>query len=196
MYDDTPVTEQVWRYSTASFLELSLPGSTVAALLRGDEQDIHGLHVVVPGQPPSSASTSRLRGQQEWDRVTTPWPRTEWTINRDANALQPGHDLLIGRCARTRENAGDLFSYRLRTPTRPGPGSSSKTFQERAGKDARDRPQKVVGPGAPGMSTLWVVVSSALPAAALPAGFQRGNSRRFCDAPARRPDAITTRHPR
>ncbi|MFD4955808.1 helix-turn-helix domain-containing protein [Streptomyces sp. NPDC058451] len=94
--DDTPVTEQVWRYSTASLLELSLPGPTVAALLRGEEQDIHGLHVVVPGQPPSSASTSRLRGQQEWDRVTTPWPRTEWTINRDANALQPGHDLLIG----------------------------------------------------------------------------------------------------
>jgi hypothetical protein len=64
--------------------------------LRGDEQDIHGLHVVAPGPPPSSASTSRLRGQQEWDRVTTPWPRTEWTLNRDANTLQPGHDLLVG----------------------------------------------------------------------------------------------------
>lgn len=94
--DDTALTERVWRYSTASFLELRLPGPTVAALLRGDEQDIHGLHVVAPGQPPSSASTSRLRGQQEWGRVTTPWPRTEWTINRDANTLQPGHDLLVG----------------------------------------------------------------------------------------------------
>ncbi|MFF8931583.1 hypothetical protein ACF1AO_30445 [Streptomyces longwoodensis] len=94
--DDTPVTERAWRYSTASFLELSLPGPTVAALLRGDEQDIHGLRVVVPGQPSSSASTSRLRGQQEWDRVTTPWPRTQWTINRDANTPQPDHDLLVG----------------------------------------------------------------------------------------------------
>ncbi|MER5436474.1 ATP-binding protein [Streptomyces sp. NPDC002588] len=94
--DDTPVKERAWRYSTASFLELRLPGPTVAALLRGDEQDIHGLHVVVPGPLPSSASISRLRGQQEWDRVTTPWPRTEWTINRDANTLQPGHDLLVG----------------------------------------------------------------------------------------------------
>ncbi|MEU1050636.1 hypothetical protein ABZ400_36655 [Streptomyces sp. NPDC005897] len=84
--DDTPVTERVWRYRTASFLELRLPGPTVAALLRGDEQDIHGLQVVAPGPPPSSASTSRLRGQQEWDRMTTPWPRTEWTLNRDANA--------------------------------------------------------------------------------------------------------------
>lgn len=94
--DDTPLTERVWRYSTASFVELRLPGPTVAALLRGDEQDIHGLHVVTPAPPPSSASTSRLRGRQEWDRVTMPWPRTEWTINRDANTLQPGHDLLVG----------------------------------------------------------------------------------------------------
>lgn len=94
--DDTPVKERAWRYSTASFLELCLPGTTVAALLRGDEQDIHGLHVVAPGPPASSASTSRLRGRQEWDRVTTPWPRTEWTINRDTNTLQPGHALLVG----------------------------------------------------------------------------------------------------
>lgn len=94
--DDTPVTERAWRYSTASFLELRLPGPTVAALLRGDEQDICGLHVVAPGLPPSNASSSRLRGQQEWDRVTTPWPRTEWTINWDAHTLQPGHDLLVG----------------------------------------------------------------------------------------------------
>ncbi|WP_329446325.1 ATP-binding protein [Streptomyces canus] len=93
---DTPVKERAWRYSTASFLELRLPGPTVAALLRGDEQDIHGLQVVAPGPPASSASTSRLRGQEEWGRVTTPWPRTEWTINRDANTLQPGQDLLVG----------------------------------------------------------------------------------------------------
>ncbi|MFG2887379.1 hypothetical protein ACGFYV_34735 [Streptomyces sp. NPDC048297] len=94
--DDTPVTERAWRYSTAAFLELSLPGPTVAALLRGDDQDVHGLQVVAPSPPPSSASTSRLRGQQEWDRVTTPWPRTEWILNRDTNTPQPGHDLLVG----------------------------------------------------------------------------------------------------
>ena len=94
--DDTPVTERAWCYSTASFLELPLPGPTAAALLRGYEQDIHSLHIVTPGPPPASVSTSRLRGQQEWGRVTTPWPRTEWTINRDANTLQPGHDLLVG----------------------------------------------------------------------------------------------------
>ena len=92
---DAPVTERAWRYGTASFLELRLPGLTVAALLRGDEQDIHGFHVVA-GPLASSASTTRLRGQQEWDRVTTPWPRTEWTINPDANTLQPGYDLLVG----------------------------------------------------------------------------------------------------
>ncbi|MFJ2206350.1 AlbA family DNA-binding domain-containing protein [Streptomyces microflavus] len=94
--DGHPLTERAWRYSTASFLELSLPGPTAAALLRGDDQDIHGLHVASPGPSASNASTSRLRGQQEWARVTTPWPRTEWTINRDANTPQPGHDLLVG----------------------------------------------------------------------------------------------------
>ncbi|MFE2424916.1 helix-turn-helix domain-containing protein [Streptomyces hokutonensis] len=94
--DEAPLTERVWRYSTASFLELRLPGPTVAALLRGDEQDIHGLQVVAPGPPTSSASSSRLRGQEEWGRVTTPWPRTEWTINRDSNTPQPGYDLLVG----------------------------------------------------------------------------------------------------
>ncbi|MGW3038381.1 hypothetical protein ACWDCB_45265 [Streptomyces sp. NPDC001178] len=94
--DDTPVKKRAWRYNTASFLELPLPGPIVASLLQGDHQDIHGLYVAAPGPPPSSASTSRLRGRQEWDWVTTPWSRTEWTINRDANTPQPGHDLLVG----------------------------------------------------------------------------------------------------
>ncbi|SHI51772.1 hypothetical protein [Streptomyces sp. 3214.6] len=71
--DDAPLKERAWRYSTASFLELRLPGPTVAALLRGDdEQDVDGLHVVVPGPSASSASACRLRGQEEWGRVTTP----------------------------------------------------------------------------------------------------------------------------
>ncbi|MFF3578072.1 hypothetical protein [Streptomyces mirabilis] len=87
--DDVPLKERAWRYSTATFLELRLPGPTVAALLRGDEQDIHGIRIVSPGPSPSSASTHRLRGQEEWDRVTTPWPRTERTITRDTNAPSP-----------------------------------------------------------------------------------------------------------
>ncbi|MEU5712576.1 AlbA family DNA-binding domain-containing protein [Streptomyces flaveolus] len=94
--DDTPVTGRAWRYSTATFLEARLPGPTVAALLRGEEQDVDGLRVVCPGPPSSTASTYRLRGQEEWDRVTTSWPRTEWTINRDTNAAQPGYGLLLG----------------------------------------------------------------------------------------------------
>ncbi|MFH9072550.1 AlbA family DNA-binding domain-containing protein [Streptomyces alboflavus] len=94
--DDAPVTDRAWRYSTATFLELRLPGPTVAALMRGDDQDVHGLHVVSPDPPSSTAATYRLRGQEEWNRVTTPWPRTEWTLNRDTNAPQPGHGLLVG----------------------------------------------------------------------------------------------------
>ncbi|UXX97421.1 ATP-binding protein [Streptomyces sp. AD2-2] len=94
--DDAPVKERAWRYSTATFLELRLPGPTVAALLRGDDQDVHGIRIVFPGPPSPSASTYRLRGQEEWGRVTTRWPRTEWTISRDTNAPQPGHGLLVG----------------------------------------------------------------------------------------------------
>ncbi|MEV0695683.1 ATP-binding protein [Streptomyces sp. NPDC050388] len=94
--DNAPLKDRAWRYSTATFLELRLPGPTVAALLRGDGQDVHGLRVVSPDPVSSSASTYRLRGQEEWGRVTTPWPRTEWTINRDTSAPQPGHGLLVG----------------------------------------------------------------------------------------------------
>lgn len=81
--DDAPVKERAWRYSTAAFLELRMPGPTVVALLRGDEQDVQDIRVVSPGPMFSSASTQRLRGQEQWDRVTTSWPRTEWTISRD-----------------------------------------------------------------------------------------------------------------
>ncbi|MEU3430484.1 AlbA family DNA-binding domain-containing protein [Streptomyces gardneri] len=94
--DDAPSKERAWRYSTASFLELSLPGSTAAALLRGEEQDIHGVRVVAPGSLSSTAFVRRLRGQEEWGRETTRWPRTEWTISRDTSVPQNGYDLLVG----------------------------------------------------------------------------------------------------
>ncbi|MFF8953532.1 helix-turn-helix domain-containing protein [Streptomyces sp. NPDC014940] len=94
--DDTSLQEQAWRYSTATFLESRLPGPMVAALLRGEEQDIDGIRVVCPGPPSATASTYRLRGREEWDRVSTPWPRTEWTISRDTNAAHPGYGLLVG----------------------------------------------------------------------------------------------------
>ncbi|MFD3519996.1 helix-turn-helix domain-containing protein [Streptomyces sp. NPDC058653] len=93
--EDAPLTERAWRYSTAAFLERRLPGPTVAALLRGDEQDIHDLHVVSPG-PPSSAFSYRLHGHEEWGQVITPWPRTEWTVSRDTDTPQPGNSLLVG----------------------------------------------------------------------------------------------------
>lgn len=114
--DDTPLKERAWRYSTATFLELCLPRPTVAALLRGDDQDVHDIHVVFPGPPPLSASTPRLRGQEEWDRVTTPWPRTEWTISRDPNAPQPGYGLLVG------DGPSEMRLLQLRTLTGSGAG--------------------------------------------------------------------------
>ncbi|MFF2780977.1 helix-turn-helix domain-containing protein [Streptomyces sp. NPDC058052] len=94
--DDDAVKERVWRYDTAAFAELRLPGSTVAALLRGDEQEIHGLRVAAPVPQSSGVSVHRLRGQEEWGRSTTLWPRTEWSINRDIDTPRPGYDLLVG----------------------------------------------------------------------------------------------------
>jgi hypothetical protein len=63
--DDAPVEERAWRYRTAGFLELRLPGPTVAALVRGDDQDLPGLRVVSPDPASSTASTQRLRGQEK-----------------------------------------------------------------------------------------------------------------------------------
>lgn len=88
--------ERTWHYRTASFLQRRLPGPTAAALLEGQPQDIDGFRVEVPTPQSTSASTQRLQGQENWGRVTTPWPRTEWTISRESGAPQPDHDVLVG----------------------------------------------------------------------------------------------------
>lgn len=94
--DEAVLVERIWRYPTALFLELFLPGAQAAALLRGGTHDIHGIRVfAAPPQFPT-ASSQRLRGQEEWGRVTTQWPRTEWSISRDPAAPQPGYDVLLG----------------------------------------------------------------------------------------------------
>ncbi|MEU0403297.1 ATP-binding protein [Streptomyces sp. NPDC006197] len=94
--DDAPLKERAWRYDTAAFLEMRLPGSTIAALLRGEEQDVQDIHVVPPNPQSSSASTYRLRGQEDRGWMTTSWPRTEWTISRNSSTPQPGYGLLVG----------------------------------------------------------------------------------------------------
>jgi hypothetical protein len=88
--------ERTWRYSTAAFLERRLPGRTAAALLDGQPQDIDDFSIDVPAPQSSTAATQRLRGQELWGRLTTPWPRTEWTISRDSSTPQTGHDVLVG----------------------------------------------------------------------------------------------------
>ncbi|PZH16442.1 ATP-binding protein [Streptomyces sp. NTH33] len=92
-----PVVERAWRYATATFLELPLPGAVAANLLRRERQEVFGLQVEFPGQPTaSSASVQRLRGRQDWARLSTPWPRTEWTVNQDVNLPTPAQEVLVG----------------------------------------------------------------------------------------------------
>jgi hypothetical protein len=94
--DADDAEERTWRYRTEVFLERRLPGPTAAALLEGQPQDISGFQIEGPAPQASTASTHRFRGQENWGRVTTPWPRTEWTISRDSSAPQADHDVLVG----------------------------------------------------------------------------------------------------
>ncbi|MEU3755782.1 ATP-binding protein [Streptomyces olivoreticuli] len=88
--------ERSWHYGAAAFLERSLPGSTVTALLRGHPLEVGGLTVEAKGMQATTGSTERLRGQQDWGRAITPWPRTEWTIGRGSDAQSPSYDVLVG----------------------------------------------------------------------------------------------------
>jgi hypothetical protein len=88
--------ERTWRYDTATFLALNLPGPTVTALLQGHPLELGELTIEVKDKPATTSSTVRLRGQQDWGRVVTPWPRTEWTIGRDSGAQTSSYDALIG----------------------------------------------------------------------------------------------------
>lgn len=93
---DDMTGERAWRYATVAFLERRLPGPTVAAMLCGEPQNVGGLQAAALAPRPSSASVRRLRGQEDWGRVTTQWPRTEWTITGDSSPVQPGHEVLVG----------------------------------------------------------------------------------------------------
>jgi hypothetical protein len=88
--------ERTWRYDTATFLALNLPGPTVTALLQGHPLEHGELTIEVKDKQATTSSTVRLRGQQDWGRVVTPWPRTEWTIGRDSGAQTFSYDALIG----------------------------------------------------------------------------------------------------
>lgn len=50
------------------------------ALIRATDGWQVGLKVMAPA-PVSSCMFQRLPGQAEWSHLTTPWPRTEWSIS-------------------------------------------------------------------------------------------------------------------
>ena len=81
---DAAPQERTWHYDgAAAFLECRIPAPLVAALLlRAEPQTIAGFDVRVPEGQATSAAHNRYEGNREWNRVTTPWPRSEWTVPR------------------------------------------------------------------------------------------------------------------
>lgn len=91
----SPARSRTWQYAEEVFLEGRFPARTVAGLLRKEPQELDGLQVMVPAPMPG-CTFQRLAGQVEWSHLTTPWPRTEWSISpADQMPNRQGH-VLIG----------------------------------------------------------------------------------------------------
>jgi hypothetical protein len=91
----SPAGSRTWRYAEEIFLERRLLARTVAGLLRKEPQELDGLKVVVSAPMPS-CTFQRLAGQVEWSRLTTPWPRTEWSISPAEQMPNRQGRLLVG----------------------------------------------------------------------------------------------------
>jgi hypothetical protein len=90
-----PARIRTWRYAEETFLDRRLPGRLVAGLLRGEPQDLDGLKVMTPAPMPG-CTFQRLAGQAEWSHLTTPWPRTEWSISSSDQMPNRQDRLLVG----------------------------------------------------------------------------------------------------
>jgi hypothetical protein len=75
-----PAVDRSWRYPEDVFLERRLPGPVVAALLRGQPQEIDGLKVTTP-RPATAGSFRRLAGHRVWSDTSMAWPRIEWDVS-------------------------------------------------------------------------------------------------------------------
>jgi len=65
------------------------------ALIRATDGWQVGLKVMAPA-PVSSCMFQRLPGQAEWSHLTTPWPRTEWSISPSEQIPNRPGRLLVG----------------------------------------------------------------------------------------------------
>jgi hypothetical protein len=90
-----PARIRTWWYAEETFLDRRLPGRLVAGLLRGEPQDLDGLKVMTPAPMPG-CTFQRLAGQAEWSHLTTPWPRTEWSISSSDQMPNRQDRLLVG----------------------------------------------------------------------------------------------------
>jgi len=94
---DAAPQERTWFYDDVAFLECRIPAPLVAALLLSAEpQTIAGFDVRVPEGQATSATHNRYEGNREWNRVTTPWPRSEWTAPRPNFADHNHTGVLVG----------------------------------------------------------------------------------------------------
>lgn len=90
-----PTGIRTWRYPEEVFVQRSLPGHVIAALVREEPQNLDGLKVTAP--PPSRNGTfNRVAGQHEWSHTVTPWPRTVWDVSRSDSTSTRQGGLLVG----------------------------------------------------------------------------------------------------
>jgi Putative DNA-binding domain len=95
---DAASAERTWRYAHAVFVERQVSGPLVAALMRGETQELAGLEVQVPSMHPGGIF-QRLEGRREWGHLVTHLPRTEWELRGTGNdTTQPWHSaVMIGQ---------------------------------------------------------------------------------------------------
>ncbi|GAA2733978.1 ATP-binding protein [Actinocorallia aurantiaca] len=101
--DGDSVTERTWRYRKTTFLEREMPGTAVAALLRGERADFPELGLVETAGTAKTAEFQRHRSFKEWMRLKQPWPHTTWTIGVGGDGAgglvdgpEPPRELLVG----------------------------------------------------------------------------------------------------
>lgn len=86
---------RTWLYPEVLFMELDVSGPTAAMLIGGKERELAGMTIRPPATVPN-ARQERVPGQQRWNDLVTPWPRTEWAITRQDSTVSRRQGLLVG----------------------------------------------------------------------------------------------------
>ncbi|MEU2633222.1 ATP-binding protein [Micromonospora fulviviridis] len=91
----TKPKSRTWQYAEEVFLERAFNGATVAALLRGEPQQIDDLKVTAEAAS-TTGNFQRVAGQADWRPARMPWPRTQWEITRSNSGSSRQGGLIVG----------------------------------------------------------------------------------------------------